>query len=258
MDRRTFLGSLAGAALASRKPNIVVVLADDMGFSDIGCFGGEVETPVLDGLARRGVRFTRGYNSARCCPSRAALLTGLYSHQAGIGRMVEDLKKPAYQGRLNDRCHTIAEALKASDYRTLLSGKWHVGENRPLWPVDRGFDRSFSLISGASNYYSLDPGRKMALDDKPVELDRYITDAFTDHAIEFLKDQPKQKPFFLYLPYTAPHWPLHALESEIKKYRTVYRAGWDEIRARRHKRQVEMGIVDPRWKVVPRDEKVPA
>ena len=154
-------------AAEAKRPNILLILADDMGFSDLGCYGSEIATPNIDRLAAHGLRFTQFYNGARCCPTRAALLTGLYCHQAGVGHMIEDRGAPAYQGYLNDRCVTIAEALRRGGYRTALAGKWHVGEDRPHWPTDRGFERSFSLISGASNYFRLSPGRKMAIDDKP-------------------------------------------------------------------------------------------
>jgi arylsulfatase len=161
LNRRDFVRSLAagGAAAmtgagasASRRPNIVLIMADDMGFSDIGCYGGEVRTPNLDRIAQGGLRFTLFYNNAKCCPTRSALLTGLYNHEAGVGNMVENLGTPSYQGFLNDRSVTIAEALKPAGYATLMSGKWHVGEKRPHWPCDRGFDRYFGLISGSSNY----------------------------------------------------------------------------------------------------------
>jgi len=266
LNRREFLTVMGGAAAVAaqteaRKPNIVVIMADDMGFSDLGCYGSEIDTPSLDLLASRGVRFTQMYNTARCCPTRASLLTGLYSHQAGIGRMMTDLKKPGYHGFLDTDCVTIAEVLRSAGYRTLMSGKWHAGERRPHWPVDRGFDRFYGLVSGASNYYSLDPGRTMALDGEPVtpEGDNfYFTDAFTDYAMRFLDDRRPAQPFFLYLAYTAPHWPLHALETEIRKYQDVYRAGWDAIRSARHRRMLDMGLVRESWRLSPRDPEVPA
>src|ERR1051325_6153211 len=167
MHRREFLqasaiGALGGAlpAATAPRPNILLILADDVGYSDLGCYGGEVHSPNLDKLAANGVRFTQFYNGARCCPTRAALLTGVYAHQAGAGHMVQDKGFPAYQGKLNDKCVTIAEVLKPAGYHTAMSGKWHVGEDRPHWPTDRGFERYFGLISGASNYFRLEEGRK--------------------------------------------------------------------------------------------------
>ncbi len=260
MTRREFLETGAAAlAPAQKRPNIVVIMADDLGISDIGCYGSEIATPNLDGLAGRGIRFTQFYNTARCCPTRAALLTGLYQHQAGIGLMVQDQGVPSYQGYLNDRCVTIAEALKQAGYTTLMSGKWHVGENRPHWPTDRGFDKYFGLISGASNYFRLDPGRKMAMDDEPYTPGKnfYMTDAITEHAVGFLRENARA-PFFLYVAYTSPHWPLHALPEDIEKYRGRYMKGWDVLRRERHARMIELGIVERRWRLSPRHAEAPA
>jgi arylsulfatase len=176
--------------------------------------------------------------------------------------MVEDRGTPSYQGYLNDRCVTIAEVLRPAGYRTLMCGKWHVGENRPHWPVDRGFEKYFGLISGGSNYWRLDPGRKMALDNEPYTPPPsgfYMTDAFTDHAVKFLDEFGRgEQPFFLYLAYTSPHWPLHAPEKDVQKYEGRYMIGWDELRRRRHRRMIEMGIVDQRWPLTPRDDTAPA
>ncbi|MCS7043683.1 MAG: arylsulfatase [Bryobacteraceae bacterium] len=268
MDRRSFLAAAAGAAASAApsrpdgRPDIVVILADDLGYSDIGCYGGEIETPNLDRLARYGVRFSQFYCAARCCPSRAALLTGLYPHQAGVGHMVEDRGLPAYRGFLSQNSVTLAEVLRQAGYTTLMSGKWHVGERRPHWPCDRGFDRSFSLISGASSYFRLDPGRVMALNDRPYtppEKGFYMTDAITDHAAEMVRAAASRpRPFFLYLAYTAPHWPLHALPEDIEKYRGRFLRGWDRLRAERYERMAAMGLIDRAWPLAPRDEGVPA
>ena len=269
MNRRSFLRqvaacSLAGAAFAAKdpRPNIVLMMADDMGFSDIGCYGSEIATPNLDKLGRNGLRFTQFYNMARCCPTRAALMTGLYPHEAGIGHMVVDNHLPAYRGFLNDRCVTIAEALRPAGYRTAMAGKWHVGEERPHWPTDRGFERYFGLISGASSYFKLDEGRTMAIDDKPFtppEKGFYMTDAFTDKAVDFLDQIGKgDAPFFLYLAFTSPHWPLHARPEEIAKYRGKYKEGWDKLRIRRHRSMIEMGLVKKDWTISPRDVDAPA
>jgi hypothetical protein len=269
MDRRAFLKTAGGAAAsalsagaAARRPNIVVIMADDMGFSDIGCYGGEIATPHLDSLARSGVRFTQFYNNAKCCPTRSALLTGLYNHQAGVGNMVNDQGNPSYQGYLNDRCVTIAEVLREAGYATLMAGKWHVGEERPHWPKDRGFDRYFGLISGSSNYYRVTEERPLVNEDKvyrPKDDTFYLTDLFTDHAVRFIDEYARRdQPFFLYTAYTSPHWPLHAPPEDVGKYRGKYRMGWDELRRRRHARQIEMGIVDRRWPLTPRDPEAPA
>jgi len=251
----------ARAAAPAAKPNIIVIMADDMGFSDLGCYGSEIATPNLDKLAAGGLRFTQFYNTARCCPTRAALLTGLYSHQAGVGHMVDNKGRPGYEGRLNDRCVTIGEALRPAGYRTYLSGKWHVGEARPHWPVDRGFDRSYSLVSGGTNYFRLDPNRILARDGEKITppADWYVTDAITDNAVAFLADHGKSdKPFFLYVAYTAPHWPLHAHPQDIAKYRGKYKAGWDALRQSRRQKMIELGIVDAKWPLTPRDKGVPA
>ena len=279
MNRRQFLQLTAAASASSifprwatgvraqshsgERPNIVLIMADDMGYSDIGCYGGEVHTPNLDRLAEGGLRFSHFYNGARCCPTRASLLTGLYAHQAGIGHMVGDKGYPPYQGYLNDRCVTIAEALKPAGYRTLMAGKWHVGEQRSHWPTDRGFDRYFGLVSGGANYFDITKTkakgvtRTMALDDQPYEPPKegfYITDAFSDHAVKFIdEDGRDDRPFFLYLAYTAPHWPLHAWPEDIAKYKGKYRKGWDKLREERYARMVRMGLISDRWKMSPRD-----
>jgi arylsulfatase len=256
------------------RPNVVVILADDMGYSDLGCYGGEIHTPNLDALAAGGLRFTQFYNAARCCPTRASLLTGLYPHQAGVGAMVGNQGTPAYQGYLTDRSVTIAEVLKAAGYRTYMSGKWHVGDKKGHWPLDRGFERYFGLINGASNFfnniYYRDPAKQQTilLDEKPFEVPAtteamwernegfYMTDAFTDHALQFLDDHVADKPFLLYLPYTAPHWPLHAFPENIAKYRGKYSAGWDRLRQRRYRKQIELGIIDASLQLAETDEEV--
>lgn len=286
MNRREFMRGVAGGVAAAslgvqgkafaqspgtttKSPNIVVILADDMGYCDLGCYGSEISTPNLDGLANNGLRFTHTYNAARCCPSRAALLTGLYPHQAGMGDMVSTVKKVRtegpYQGYLNKQCVTIAEALGAAGYRTYMSGKWHVGEKPEYWPRKRGFDRYFGLISGASSYFELlkeeFPPRVMARDDEPYmpEGDHfYMTDAFSDNAVRFLEEHDQNKPFLLYLAYTAPHWPLHAWPEDIARYQGKYMMGWDALREQRYKRLLELGIINPKWALSPRDEEVPA
>ncbi|MFQ6035811.1 MAG: arylsulfatase [Sedimentisphaerales bacterium] len=254
---------LSSEQVSKSKPNIVLIMADDMGFSDIGCYGGEIHTPNLDRLAAGGLRFTQFYNAARCCPTRASLLTGLYPHQTGVGHMVGNKGHPSYQGYLNNRCVTIAEALKMAGYKTLMSGKWHVGENRPHWPVDRGFDKYYGLISGGANYFDISktkaPGvkRTMAIDDKPYKPPKenfYITDAFTKNAVKLIDKYGRgNEPFFLYLAYTAPHWPLHAWPKDIARYKGKYLKGWDHLRRQRYERMIKRGLISKKWKMSPRD-----
>lgn len=263
-----FLLHAGTTSVASERPNIVLVLADDMGYSDIGCYGGEIETPNLDRLAAQGLRFTQFYNAARCCPTRAALLTGLYPHQAGVGKMVSSspAKQPSpTQGYLNQSCVTLAEVLKTAEYRCYMSGKWHVGEFRPAWPIDRGFDRYYGLISGGMNYFDITKAKRKGLqrvfarDDQrlvPQSENFYSTDAFTDEALASLthhKQGHGEKPFFLYLAFNAPHWPLHAPPKLIDKYRGRYRDGWDKLRQQRYDRMVEMQLIRPEWKLSPAD-----
>lgn len=248
------------------KPNIVVILADDMGFSDLGCYGGEIETPQLDALATNGLRFTNFYNAARCCPTRASLLTGLYSHQAGVGHMVENRGVPSYQGYLNDRCVTLAEALKPAGYATLMAGKWHVGSEPGHWPLDRGFERFWGTVKGGGVYFKealeLRPEQIFVEDAKAIEPpdDLYVTDTFTDRAMEFVEHAvtSEKKPFFLYLAHIAPHWPLQAKPEEIAKYNGRYDIGWDEVRTRRFERQKQMGILPSDAVLSQRDPKAKA
>jgi arylsulfatase len=245
---------------SAKRPNIIVILADDMGFSDIGCYGGEIATPNLDMLAKNGMRFTQFYNNARCCPTRACLLTGLYPHQAGIGHMVDNKNNPAYQGYLNDSCVTIAEALKPAGYHPLMAGKWHAGEKRPHWPADRGFEHFYGLVSGASNYFQLEKGRTFAEDNTPIDPTSapgfYMTNAFTDRALRYIDDYSRNtEPFFLYLAYTSPHWPLHALPEDIAKYKGKYMKGWDSLREERRQRMIDLGIIDKSTQLTPRDPK---
>ena len=242
------------------KPNIVVILADDMGFSDVGCYGGEIETPNLDGLAAGGLRFTQFYNSARCCPSRAALLTGVYPHQSGVGHMSQDWNLPAYRGRLNENCVTIAEALRPAGYRATIAGKWHVGEARGEWPLDRGFDRFYGTPQGGGHYFRMLPKRQLVLDANVIQPEDgwFSTDAFTDKAIEFIRESCEMgRPFFCYLAYFAPHYPLHARPEEIARYLGKYRDGWTVAREARFRRQIEMGIVPSSTRLSPPGSAMP-
>ena len=261
-----FLVLVVRPSTSAAPPNIVIVLADDMGYSDIGCYGGEIRTPNLDALAKEGLRFTDFYNAGRCCPTRASLLTGLYPHQAGVGHMVGRREEPGYIGHLNDRSVTIAEVLKDAGYRTGCFGKWHVtpfdyetgdARHRDSWPLQRGFERFVGSLAGGGNYY--DPKAWMIDNEfKEPGDDFYYTDAVTDAAIDFTRRAEKEKPVFLYIAYTAPHWPLHAPEEEIAKYEGVYEAGWDSIRDARHRRMLELGLVKEDWKLSPRDERINA
>ena len=256
-------GLLCLPVYAKPQPNIIIVLADDMGYSDIGCFGGEIKTPVLDSLAENGLRFTQFYNTGRCCPTRASLLTGLYPHQAGIGHMVSDRGEKGYLGRLNDRSVTIAEVLRTAGYRTGCFGKWHVthfdyqttkAKHRGTWPLQRGFDRFVGSLAGGGNYYG---PKGWMIDNEFVEPDEgfYYTDAATSEAVEFIKGAENDKPLFLYVAYTAPHWPLHAHEKDIAKYKDVYQDGWDAIRDARYQRMVEIGIIKEDWLLSTRDKR---
>ena len=243
-------------------------MADDMGFSDLGCYGSEISTPNIDRLAYEGIRFTQFYNAARCCPTRASLLTGLFPHQTGIGGMVRSVLKEEgpYQGYLNNNCVTLAELLKTANYKTYMSGKWHVGELSPNWPNQRGFDKYYGLVSGAMNYFDISKSKKKGLKrvfvkdgelfDPPSE-DFYATDAFTDEALKYLNDHDNN-PFFLYLSYTAPHWPLHAKPDDIEKNKMKYSKGWSELRKERYKKQIEMKIINPDWELSPQDSEAMA
>lgn len=259
----------ADCGTGPQPPNVVIILADDLGYSDIGAYGGEIQTPELDGLALDGLRFQRFYNGGRCCPTRASLLTGRYPHAVGMGAMVSarnSLPQPGpYQGYLSEEAPTLAEMLRANGYRTYMSGKWHVGEEPEHWPRQRGFDRYFGLISGASSYYEIirdQPRvRQMALDDtpwSPPEKGFYMTDAFTDQAVTFLQEHTAGDPFFLYLAYTAPHWPLHALPEDIERYKDRYASGWDVLRQERFARQLDLGLIDSNWALPPRPAHLPA
>jgi arylsulfatase len=231
-----------------------------MGFSDIGCYGSEISTPNIDNLGMLGLRFTQFYNASRCCPTRASLLTGLYPHTAGMGDMVDvqgRTREPGpYQGWLSEQSVTIGEVLRENGYSTYLSGKWHVGEDSADWPLQRGFDRYFGLVSGANSYFEILPGRKMVSQNKLWDAlpdNFYMTDALTDSALQFIANGVPRKPFFLYLAYTAPHWPLHADSVKMEKYIGQYLQGWDSVRAARHRRQVTLGLFPDTVQLSPRD-----
>ena len=248
----------------AERPNLVIILSDDVGYSDLGCYGGEIATPHLDALARGGMRFTQFYNTARCCPTRAALLTGLYPHQAGIGHMMGDYGAEGYRGDLNRRSVTLAEAVKPAGYRAYAVGKWHVtpGDTAERltqaknWPLQRGFDRYYGTIHGAGSFW--DPSslvRDHALitaanDPEYRPSEYYYTDAISDHAARFVRDHARDhrgQPFLLYVAYTAAHWPMHARERDIARYRGRYDAGYTAIRRARWEKQKALGVVDARW-----------
>ena len=271
-----FFSSVAGHCDQER-PNVILIMVDDMGFSDIGCYGGEIETPNIDRLAAGGVKFSQFYNSARCCPTRATLMTGLHPHQVGIGHMSNppernnhDKGVPSYRGFLNRKCVTLGEILGSQGYSTLMAGKWHLGMNeQDRWPLQRGFEKYYGSLAGATRFFHPFHPRGMTSQNEKIEdpestTDRpfYTTDAFTDHAIRFIDEQQAEtkgeKPFFLYLAYTAPHWPLQAHEEDIAKYRGQYKIGWDELRKRRLAKQIKLGLLPDDCELTPRDEKVPA
>ncbi|SDT42010.1 arylsulfatase [Microlunatus soli] len=249
------------------RPNVVIILADDMGYSDIGCYGGEIDTPHLDALAARGARLTQFYNTARCSPSRASLMTGLHPHQTGIGILNYDDAPDGYPGTLNDSCVTIAEALRSGGYRSYLSGKWHLASDihqpSDSWPTRRGFDGFYGTLEGAGSFFQ---PRTLTRDETNVESetedpDFYYTDTISTEAVDFLRrhhDQHADDPFFLYVGYTAPHWPLHAPAEDIERYRGRFAAGWDRLREERLQRMIDDGLISADWPLTDRDPRVPA
>ncbi|MAZ27020.1 MAG: arylsulfatase [Cytophagaceae bacterium] len=246
------------------RPNIILIMSDDMGYSDIGCYGGEIQTPNLDNLAKNGIRFTQFYNAARCCPTRASLLTGLYPHQAGMGWMTGiSGENPSYQGDLSKKSMTLSEVAKSAGYSTFMTGKWHVSKNvkadgpKDSWPLQRGFDRYYGTIQGAGNYY--DPATLCRdntlitpfIDDQYPSKDYYYTDAISNEASRFIKERDKASPFFLYMPYTAAHWPMQAKPRDIEKYKGVYDAGWEDIRKKRLNKMKALGILTKNTELSP-------
>jgi arylsulfatase A-like enzyme len=251
----------------SDRPNILIILNDDMGFSDIGCYGGEIETPNLDRLAANGLRYSQFYNTARCSPSRASLLTGLHPHQTGIGILTYSNGPEGYAGNLNKRCVTIAEVLKQQQYRTYLSGKWHIAQSltapTDAWPLQRGFEHFYGTIIGAGSFYhptTLTRGNENIEHEYENDSSFFYTDAISDQAASFIRQHKKESagaPFFQYVAYTAPHWPLHAHEEDIVKYKGRFDAGWDKLREKRLERLVDDGILHPGWKLTDRDPTQP-
>jgi arylsulfatase A-like enzyme len=232
-----------------KKPNIIVILTDDMGYSDIGCFGSEINTPNIDKLAANGLIFTHFYNTARCSPTRASLLTGLYPHQAGMGHLAtENFKEPGYTDDLSKNAVTMAEVFQQAGYATYMTGKWHIAKNikndgdKSNWPMQRGFQRFFGTLNGSGSFY--DPGTLMSNNTfiAPAK-NFYYTDAISDTAVKFINENPKEKPFFFYVAYTSAHWPLHAPESDVQKYKGMYDKGWDATRQQRFEKLKKLGII---------------
>jgi arylsulfatase A-like enzyme len=246
----------------TKRPNFLVIVADDLGFSDLGAFGGEIETPHLDALARQGLRFTDFHTAPACSPTRAMLLTGTDHHIAGLGTLDEVASRsqrgqPGYEGYLNERVVTVTELLRDSGYRTFMSGKWHLGMALETSPHARGFERSFALLPGAANHYASSPKAGTGFprqdmlyteDDAFVALpeDFYTSDGFTSKLIDYLGERPKDDaPFFAYLAFSAPHWPLQAPDDLIAKYRGRYDDGPDALRTRRLTGLIEQGLCPP-------------
>lgn len=257
LSRALLVCSLSSALFAAEpgtKPNVLVILVDDMGWSDIGCYGGEIPTPNLDALAKGGLRFTQFYNTGRCSPTRASLLTGHYPHQAGMGHLDNTVKPghPGFQGKLADSSVTMAEVLHEAGYLTAMSGKWHLGQQNGTPPWQRGFDRSLNAPKGGF-YYSGSKSASIYLNGQPavngesgVPKEWYSTDLWTDFGLKFIDEaKGEKKPFFLYLAYNAPHFPLQAGLEDTAKFRGRYKAGWDKLREERYARQKEMGLIDP-------------
>lgn len=260
---------------ANEQPNIIVILVDDMGFSDVGCYGSEIETPNIDNLASGGLRFTQFYNCGRCCPTRASLITGLHPHQVGIGHMTAPPEEPlgiegAYQGYLNENCVTLAEVMKSAGYHTFLSGKWHLGSNRDQSkPMARGFDKFYGAWTGAFNYMKPGDNRMISRDHEIIETpdDWYATDAFTDEAMNYISGAvtTDDQPFFLYLAYNAPHWPLQPKVEDFNKYKGKYKQGWQALMDSRLAKQKQIGLfpddiqpaphVGPKWDSLTDDQR---
>ena len=265
----TGLATLTGAITAqaqksSDRPNIIMIMVDDMGFSDISPYGGtDVETPNLQRLADEGIRFRQFYNNSISAPTRASLITGQYQHKAGVGYFNVNLGLPTYQGYLNHESLTFAEVLRSAGYTTLMSGKWHVGDEQSQWPNQRGFDHFFGFSGGFSCYYDSENDNnnrfKMEIikDNEPYKLqhNEHLTDAIGNHALEFIQDASNKKnPFFLYLAFNAPHWPLQAKTADIEKYRGKYTIGWDSLRQLRYENAKQIGVVSSTQQLADHDE----
>jgi len=245
--------------MPKKRPNFLLIVADDLGFSDLGAFGGEIDTPNLDALALAGVRFTDFHSAPACSPTRAMLMTGTDPHVAGIGSMLEVsipgfAGAPGYEGHLNGRVVTVAQLLKDGGYRTILSGKWHLGDTHTSKPHVRGFERSFAFLPAGGSHYGLGEVNRFATvasvyeeDGRVVDClpaDFYSSDYFADRLVDYLRED-EERPFFAYLPFTAPHWPLQAPDAEIAKYRGRYDAGPMVLRQERLERMKRLGLCAP-------------
>lgn len=255
------------------RPNIIIILVDDMGYSDLGCYGGEIDTPNLDRLAQGGVRFTQFYNTPKCSPSRASLLTGLHPHQVGMGILADSdmdrVPEPpdGYVGDLSANCVTIAELLQEAGYGTYQVGKWHLSNNTreedDTWPRARGFDHHYGNLNGATSYFypaTLFRDGVNVEDEALHDPEFYYTDAISDHAVAYINQHMTTRadaPFFMYIAYTCPHWPLHAKPEDIEKYRGKFSTGWDQLRQDRYDRLVEMGVISKEWGLPPLDIATP-
>ena len=265
---QAFCPSTASAAKASgTRPNILLILADDLGYSDLGCYGGEIPTPSIDRIAKGGVRFSDFYNSARCCPSRASLMTGLHPHQAGVGDMTTGMpdssRGPAYTGHILPNCSTVAEMLAGAGYSTWMVGKWHLGNPGP---IARGFQNYYgfrNFVSHSETQWDPSKYERLPSGSRPElaypDGGFYATDVFTDYALEFLKQARQQKtgagskPWFLYLAHSSPHFPIHAPRSSIEKFMPLYRRGWDALRNERFARMKKLGLIPGNTTLPPRE-----
>lgn len=269
----------ASIVVADERPNLLVIVADDLGYSDLGCYGGEINTPHLDALAHNGIRMTQMYNMGRCCPSRASILTGQYPHRVGLGHMIKDIGRPGYRGALADDAVTSGQLLQSAGYRTFLAGKWHLGTPNP---TKHGFEHSYGTVKSGRHYFDPTQLDRFPESSEPIEYKPgsfHATDATVDHALEFLNigRETPEKPWFLYLAFNAPHFPLHAWPDDIEKYKDRYHVGWDVIRQQRLERMKKLGVIaadsqlserglywdwgetvarrNPAWDLLPRDRR---
>ncbi len=259
------------AAADARKPNIIIVLVDDMGYADTQPYGSEIQTPNLMRLAKSGLRFTEFHNCVKCSPSRACIMTGLYPQQAGMATLPKEGMNPNAEedgaGELSKQSVTLAEVLKSAGYATYMSGKWHLTAQTSAtneaakfgWPRQRGFDRYFGFLGGVTRYFD---SKNLVSDNTPVPAPpgSYTTDLFTKYACDFITDHARTQPntpFFLYLAYNAPHWSLQAPTADIERYKGVYDIGWDQIREQRLAREKQLGVIPPNCELSPRNEEVP-